>query len=160
MRCPGCNGEFEDMSGPTHEYILSSSACWAVYGEVLAREYSNPRMMQLHRVTVDAYAVQHPGVEVLPARRSVAIHLSRLYLLLEREWPITRINEAMPKISAFKDRCAWLTPPSMEGTLTVKSVLSAASNDEHEAAVMAWAESVWQAWTPHHATVRTWCADL
>lgn len=29
------------MEGPTHRYIVSSSACWALYGEVLAREFEN-----------------------------------------------------------------------------------------------------------------------
>ena len=32
-----------------------------VYGEVLAREYSDPSYVSLHRLTADTYAVQHPG---------------------------------------------------------------------------------------------------
>ena len=30
----------------------SSPACWAAYGEVLAREYSDPAYFQVHRLSV------------------------------------------------------------------------------------------------------------
>ena len=133
--------------------------CWAAYGEVLAREYSDYRLTRLHRLTVDTYAVQHPGVNVPAARRSVGLHLSRLYLLLEAGWSTERANNAMPAITEFKDRCDWLEPPLMTGTLNVLEVLQAASGEEHEMRVRAWAESVWKAWAVHHATVRKWCAE-
>jgi len=110
MRCVGCQAEFGEIDGPTHEYMLSSPDCWAAYGEVLAREYSDYRLTRLHRLTVDTYAVQHPGVNVPAARRSVGLHLSRLYLLLEAGWWTERANNAMPAITEFKDRCDWLEP--------------------------------------------------
>ncbi len=115
--------------------------------------------MRLHKLTVDTYAVQHPGVDVPAARRSVAIHLSRLYLLLEHKLPIDQVNAAMPKISARKDQFPWLAPPSMDGTLNVRS-LHAASPASHEAALQAWATSVYNAWHEHHATIRGHCAGL
>jgi hypothetical protein len=160
MRCVGCQGEFEDLAGPTHEYMLSAPACWAIYGQLLAREYSDYRLMRLHRLTVDAYAIQHPGMETPAARRSVGIHLSRLYLLLERGWPIERANEVMLVINEFKDQCGWLPPPSMAGTMTVLDVAGATSVEDHEARVKAWAGSVWNAWRSHHPTVRRWCESL
>lgn len=162
MRCVGCQAEFAEIDGPTHEYMLSSPGCWATYCEVLAREYSDYRLSRLHRLTVDTYAVQHPGVNVPAARRSVAVHLSRLYLLVEGGWPMERANNAMNAITAFKDRCDWLEPPSMTGTLSVLelSQAQAPSNQEHEKRVRAWGESVWKAWAVHHASVRKWCAGL
>src|ERR1700688_1721358 len=69
MRCIGCQAEFARIDGPTHEYVLSSPGCWAAYGEVLAREYRDYRLARLHRLTVDTYAVQHPGVNVPAARK-------------------------------------------------------------------------------------------
>ena len=159
MLCPGCQGTFPAIPGPTHEYMLSSPGCWAVYGEVLAREYSTPALMRLHKLTVDTYAVQHPGIDVPPARRSVAIHLSRLYLFLERKLPIEQVNAAMPAISARKDQLPWLTPPTMQGTLTVQSLADASLSD-HEAALLAWAQSVWTAWCEHHPTIRQFCVSL
>ncbi len=160
MRCIGCQAEFAQIDGPTHEHMLSSPGCWAAYGEVLAREYSDNRLARIHRLTVDTYAVQHPGVNVPAARRSVAVHLSRLYLLLEAGWAMERANNAMFAITEFKDRCDSLNRPPMTGTLSVLEVLQAASNQEHEKRVRAWAESVWKAWAVHHATVRKWCAGL
>jgi hypothetical protein len=160
MRCVGCQAEFGEINGPTHEYMLSSPGCWEAYGEVLAREYTDNRLARQHRLSVDTYAVQHPGVNVPAARRSVGVHLSRLYLLLEGGWPMDRANNAMLAITQFKDRCHWLEPPSMTGTLSVLDVLRAASYQEHENRVGAWAESVWKAWAVHHATVRKWGASL
>jgi hypothetical protein len=163
MLCIGCQGIFPDTPSPdtrpTHEYVLSSPGCWAVYGEVLAREYSNPTLMRLHKLTVDTYAVQHPGIDVPPARRSVAIHLSRLYLFIERRLPIEQVEAAMPRILAIKDQLPWLTPPSMQGALTIQS-LADASPSHHEAALLAWAQSVWTAWTPHQPTIRQHCAGF
>jgi hypothetical protein len=99
-------------------------------------------------------------VNLPAARRLVGVHLSRLYLLLEAGWSTERANNAMFAITEFKDRCDWLEPPSMTGTLSVLEVLQAASSEEHEMRVRAWAESVWKAWALHHATVRKWCASL
>ncbi len=160
IRCIGCQAEFPETAGPHHEYMLSAPGCWAVYGEILAREYSDSRLMRLHRLTVDTYAVQHPGVNVPAARRSVAVHLSRLYLLLERGWPMEQASDAMVAISALKDQRPWLEPPSMAGTLTVLDVAAAPSNEAHEKLVTDWAQSVWNAWKAHHPIVRSWCADL
>jgi hypothetical protein len=160
MLCVGCQAEFPDLDGPTHEYMLSAPGCWAVYGEILAREYGDFRLSKLHRLAVDAYAAQHPGVNVPAARRSVGVHLSRLCLYLELGWPMDGVNDAMPSIIAFKDKCAWLDPPSMVGTLTVLDVSQASTPEEHDICVKSWAESVCKVWTPHHPTVRKWCTTL
>lgn len=110
--------------------MLSSPGCWGTYNELLAKEYSDYARMPLHRVTMDVYAVQHPGVNVPAAKRSVALHLSRLCLLLEGGWPIDKANDAMRIISAQKNLCEWLEPPSMLGTLSVLDVLGAVSIEE------------------------------
>jgi len=140
--------------------MLSSPGCWAAYGEVLAREYQDRAYWPLHRLTVDTFAAQHPGVDTPQARNSVGIHLSRLLLILERSWPIERANDAMLAITAKKMRYPWLTPPASMGDFTVKQVLAARDAVEHLNAVEQWAESVWQAWAGHHATVREWLRDL
>ena len=40
--CPGCGALLPVENGPTHPYMRSSPACWARYGEVLAREFGDP----------------------------------------------------------------------------------------------------------------------
>lgn len=160
MRCIGCCGEFSESDGPTHEYILSAPGCWAAYGTLLEREFSDSELQSINRLTVDTYAVQHPGVNVPAARRSVGVHLSRLCLFLDAGRPIERVNDAMPAILKLKDQCVWLEPPAMLGTLNVLDVLSARTNAEHQRHVRAWAESVWKAWAIHHRAVRRWCEGL
>lgn len=160
MRCCGCNADFPDSGGPTHEYMLSSPGCWEAYGRVLAREYENPAYARLHRLTVDAYAVQHPGIDCPQARNSVGIHLSRLYLILERGWSIQRANDAMVAITAKKRTYPWVTPPNNRGAITVQDVLKSQNSSDHLHAVENWAKSAWQAWSAFHETVSRWIEDL
>ena len=134
----------------------SSPACWAAYGEVLAREYSDPAYFQVHRLSVDSYAVQHPGHENPQAIQSVAVHLIRLSLQLERQLTPEQANSAMVQATLNKGRYHWLEPPANLGDVTVANVLKAGSVEAHIAAVRRWAKAAWQAWTPHHATVREW----
>ena len=61
IACTGCGALVPDTPGPTHRYIGASPQCWALFGEVLAREYSDFRYASVHQLTVDSYAAQHPG---------------------------------------------------------------------------------------------------
>ena len=94
-KCFSCGGKFPDIDGPVHRYMDSSAGCWAVYGEVLAREYSDPSFFEVHRLTVDAYAVQHPGAKDRQSIQSVGVHLIRLCLFLERDLSPENANDAM-----------------------------------------------------------------
>jgi hypothetical protein len=161
MLCCGCGVDFGDEAGPIHRYILSSPGCWAAYGRLLTREYEDQAYWPMHRMTVDAYAVQHPGEDTPQSRASVGLHLSRLCLSLERGWPIGRVNEATPGISARqKDRYPWLTPPAARGGLSVAEVLRATDPEEHRVLVAQWARAVWNAWSRHHEMVRGWVDGL
>jgi hypothetical protein len=60
-----------------------------------------------------------------------------------------RAREAIIAALAIAYRFVWLDPPSWAGVLTIVDVGGGAD-------VRAWAESVWRAWAPHHATVRGW----
>ena len=55
VHCYGCQAEVPDISGPTHDYLGATPGCWALYGAVLAREYSDPELMVTHQLTVDAW---------------------------------------------------------------------------------------------------------
>jgi hypothetical protein len=155
-RCPGCGGTFPVMDGPTHRYMESSPGCWAAYGVVLAREYSDPACFEVHRLTVDAYAVQHPGRPLPQSIRSVGLHLVRLCLQLERGLPAEKANEAMVAAARAKHVFTWLEPPSSLGALTVADVVGLPTAAEHRQAVRAWAAAAWRAWSAHHGAVRRW----
>jgi hypothetical protein len=96
--CPGCGALVPDTDGPTHPYIGASPGCWAIYGEVLAREYREYAYPPVHRLTVDA--AQHPGVPSRGSIRSVALHLISLYLILERGYEPERATAAIRDVLA------------------------------------------------------------
>src|SRR5512139_2854537 len=83
IRCLGCGGLVPDAEGRTHEYMLSAPGCWALFNEVAVRQYEIASF-DLRRLTVDAYAVQHPGTTDRRAVQSVAVHLISLCFVLER----------------------------------------------------------------------------
>lgn len=155
QRC-GCGAETEEVVGPTHAYVLSTAGCWEAYGRVLAREYEDQERWRMHRVTVDAYALQHPGVDGPQARNSVGVHLSRLALMVGRGWPLERVNDAMVEITAKKGKYPWLEPPVKRAGMTVLDVLRAETAEEHMKMVEEWARAVWEAWGEHHAVVGEW----
>jgi len=136
--------------------MTSSPACWAAYGEVLAREYGDPAYWRLHRMTVDAYAVQHPGSVSRQAIQSVAVHLCRLCIILEEGFSIEHANDAMLAIQKVGHQFRWLEPPRSRGEVTVADVLAATTADEHLGQVERWAKSCWASWAEHHATIRSW----
>lgn len=160
MRCCGCGAEFPNIVGPTHEYMLSSPGCWEAYGRVLAQEYENRAYARLHRLTVDAYAVQHPGIDCPKARNSVGIHLSRLCLMFDWGWSVERANDAMLVITAKKQHYPWLSPPADRSAITIQHVLETGDASGHLRTVEDWAKSAWQAWADHHETVRRWVEGL
>jgi hypothetical protein len=155
-RCFSCGGEYPDIDGPVHRYMKSSPGCWAVYGEVLAREYGNPAYFEVHRLTVDAYAVQHPGAHDRQSIQSVALHLVRLCLFIEHGLSAEEANDAMLETAKDKDRFIYLEPPSSKGRITAADVAMAASPAQHKDLVRRWAHSCWKAWSAHHATIDGW----
>jgi hypothetical protein len=135
----------------------SSPGCWEIYGEVLAREYSDRAYATVHRMTVDTYAVQHPGTPSEQSIYSVGIHLLRLFLVFERGYSDAAAAKAMPVLSRLKHSFYWLTPPESLGSKTVRDVWMAEGAAQHTAAVREWAESAWQAWSAHHEQIKKWC---
>jgi hypothetical protein len=126
---------------------------------VLAREYEDFRYAKLHRLTVDCYAVQHPGEPTPQSIQSVAVHLIGLLWSIERGKPGVEATHALQRAAAHKKEFVWLDPPAVRGEVTVKDLLAAEDPEAHQECVLRWAESMWRAWAPRHDTVRRW-ADL
>jgi hypothetical protein len=146
-----------DISGPVHAYIDSAPGCWRAYGEVLAREYSDARCWSVHRLTVDAYAVQHPGKPSRRAIQSECGHLVSLCLVLERGGDPSSAA-SMQLALRHRDSFRWLPPPESMGQLTVVDVAAARMPADHVRLVREWARCAWEAWADHHETVRGWLA--
>lgn len=153
--CPSCGGRFPAIDGPIHAYMTSSPGCWARFGAVLAREYASPELMSTHRLSVDAYAVQHPGGRERRAVFSTGLHLARLMLQLEADRPPRETNDVMLALGRHKATLIFLEPPTAFA-FTVADVPLDATPQEHAAAVRRWAAVSWNAWARHHAYIREW----
>lgn len=154
ITCFSCHGLVPSVIGPVHPYMKSSPGCWQLYGEVLAREYTlesyDPLM---HRVTVDTYAIQHPGEPERRSINSVNLHLIRLYLVLHNQVEGSEANEIMKRMSEntkLKEKFVWLEPPSFENTITVADVWKAPDKGSHVKIVLEWGHSVLERWTEKH----------
>ncbi len=160
-RCPDCGIQLPAQGMPRHPYLGGSASCWALYTEVLAREYSEPLLMKSgHRLTVDAYCAQHPGKAERRTIQSVWVHLGGLYLTLERGLADDFARRIIGMLTRETGALAWLTPPPQLGDCTVVRVARAQSNAEHEEAVRVWARDVWGAWRPHHSAIKAMVSRL
>ena len=154
--CISCGASIPDTEGPVHPYLASSPGCWAIYGEVLAREFSDYRYGRKHRLTADAYAVQHPGQPSPQTIQSVAVHLAGLYLVLERGLPIEKTSLLMQRLTTYKPNFPWLESPEDLGPTTVYDVWRADNPETHLRLVQDWAASAWSAWETHHRQIKDW----
>ena len=157
--CFSCGGDFERCDGPTHKYMLSSPGCWKAYGELLAREYENTQLFgAVHRLTVDAYALQHPGdLSDRRATQSVWIHYAALHLALVDEVSHATIPARMQALTNKTFPPLPPVPPSHSVTLA-DVVAEKASN--HVLAVRTWAESAYGEWEPLRRDVAELLVDL
>jgi hypothetical protein len=135
--------------------MASSPACWAAFGRILAAEYSDPRLTPVHRLSVDAFAVQHPGGTSRQAIQSVGLHLARLHYQLEHDPGPEQANAFMLRVAARKHHLPRLTPPPAF-EVTTAHVAPLAGTEDHAAMVRRWAQSAWQSWAHAHAFIRSW----
>ncbi|MFK8014305.1 MAG: DUF5946 family protein [Gammaproteobacteria bacterium] len=143
--CFACGAMAPSDDGPSHAYMLSSPGCWALYGEVLTREYSDPALFaSSHRLTVDAYAAQHPGdLSQQRSRQSMWLHLTALYAVLELDWSH---DAAMRLLKTLTGR-ALPEPTVTPGVFDVNvERVAAANRAEHHHTVERWARTTLSAW--------------
>jgi hypothetical protein len=158
IACVGCGALVPDADVPAHRYAGASPGCWAIFGEILSREYSDIRYARVHHLTVNAYAAQHPGTPSPRSITSAAVHLIGLHLILDRAYDPVRATRAMQRAASRKTAFRWLPPPVSLGEMTVLDVRGVEDPPEYARCVEQWTRSVWAAWAPHHATVRAWAA--
>lgn len=157
--CQGCGARFlPQLPDETHPYIGASPACWASFGEVLAREFENVTFGRVHRHTVDVYSAQHPGIDDRRQRQSVALHLIGICHWLEHDLGMERLNSITRRLASSDRDWPWLDPPAAY-PMTVVDVLQARDGPEHVRLVREWAETTWGAWSAHHDQVRAWARE-
>jgi len=150
IRCPECGAIVPD----------GFASCNAVFNDVCAREYGDPIWGAAHLMTVDAYVLQHSSQH---GPRSNAFHLMRLCRLIEHgdnpaigRRPPRQQGKALEKhYRSFP----YLPPPSQPGSIAIVDVHGARTPQEHIERVRSYAQSVWNAWTVHHAWAREWATS-
>ncbi len=159
--CPDCKCELIAGASFKHPYLGASASCWSLYNVILAREYSSPVLMKsVHRLTVDAYAAQHPGIQERRTIQSVWVHLVGLHLVLERGLENNFVTQTLGALTKRAGALTWLEPPDTLGPITVQDVVDAQKVTEHEGAIRRWSQSVWEAWKPHHKAVEMISSQL
>ena len=127
--------------------------CLKLFEEILAREFSDYCYGKIHRLTVDAYSLQHPGT-YMRSGKSFAAHLTGIYAALESEDAST-VNQKMQKWLSTNpkiDKPAEL--PEQRGKLTITFIHDAVNVDEHVERVREWALEVWSLWSEYHALAK------
>lgn len=154
--CPGCGALLVGIEGPVHRYMDGSPACFEKFNTILAFEYSDWRLQSTHRLTVDTYAVQHPGEEGTRQQiQSVGLHLARLGLQLDRPTPPKETNDVMLSLTKGKHTLELLKPPK-NFSMTAADVALYAGTPLHAEKVKAWAMSAWNDWSAHHDYIKEW----
>ncbi|MBA3692979.1 MAG: hypothetical protein H0W77_06010 [Acidobacteria bacterium] len=129
------------------------AGCLKLFEEILAREFSDYRYGKIHRLTVDAYSLQHPDA-YMRSGKSFAAHLTGIYTALESEDALA-VNQTVQKwlnTNPKFDKPARL--PEQRGNITVTYIYSAVDADEHSKRVQEWARDVWSAWSEYHALAK------
>lgn len=144
-RCPGCGLVMPAGNPiPYDGYFNASDECWSLFTEVIGREFSNAVLFgQVHHLTVEAYAVQHPGG--LHPDKSIDIHLAGLYLMMERNVAPSDVAPYMQKLAERVRDWPHLDPPSSD--IWTQTIFDVAMADDHVAAVREWSAGVWRAWS-------------
>ena len=127
--------------------------CQKMFDEVIAREFSDYRYGRTHRLTVDAYSLQH-SEQYMRSGKSFAAHLTGMCSAFEYEDSLetNRIVQKWLSGNPVISKPARL--PEQRGDLTIMYIHSAADAEEHNERVQEWAHSIWDAWSEYHSLAR------
>ena len=156
-----CGAEVTTEDGPTHPYMRCLPACWRMYAELGARLASQAGHDSAH---VDCFAAQHPGGADTDRRQrqSVAIHLVALCCHLEHRVARKSLHRFRGHVSARVLPAAglsdwpFLQPPTAQLDGLTAPQLSMMNDAELPIALRDWPSQVWENWSMHHHTIRTW----
>ncbi|HLA13229.1 MAG TPA: DUF5946 family protein [Pyrinomonadaceae bacterium] len=144
------NKNSDDVCEDCRAVVLQGSVgCLKLFEDILAREFSDYRYGKIHRLTVDAYSLQHPD-KYMRSGKSFAAHLTGMCAAVEYEDALT-LNQMVQKwLSRNPQIDKPVHLPEHRGDLTITYILSASDADEHIKRVREWAQDIWSAWFEHH----------
>ncbi|MFV2038506.1 MAG: DUF5946 family protein, partial [Paracoccaceae bacterium] len=134
-------------------YMSFSPACWARYGDILAREYSDAAYWRGPRLLTDAVCAQHSVGDERRARQSLHIHLAALMMFFEDDAPKARVVGFLRK-AARGFAFGALKMPAANHLVSIAGIHGATDAARHDAAVKRYARAVFDAWQVHHRVFR------
>ena len=156
--CVSCGAMLPAIpAGAVHRYMTSSASCWAAFNALSMLENG-----AFAALTVDAFAVHHPGTPSPQTIQSVAIHLMVLHGVLERGFESSqalwlRLRPGRPSQIPKHDRFHWLTPPELTSGITAADVIAATSLLERSDRLEMWVKEVYGLWSARHgAQIAAW----
>ena len=138
--------------------LASKDKCKEIFEAILLKEFSDFRYAKVHRLTVDAYSLQHPD-EYMISAKSFAAHLTGMSCAMEYG------ND--PKLLRLLQK--WLNgkkqlikPKKLEyfGRLTISHVDKAEHGAEHVESVWEWAHDVWDTYHVYHDLAKNWIEEV
>ena len=130
-------------------------ACQKLFDDLGLRAFEDSRYGTMRRLAVDCYACQHD--RYILSGRSLAAHLTGVAVAIEHGGA-EQVNERVQRWLSRTRHVEKPAIPRARGNITIADVAGAAP-DEYAAAVHRWADSIWTAWSAHHALAREWIAS-
>lgn len=132
----------------------SNQKCKEIFDIIIAREFSDFRYAKFHRLTVDAYSLQHPDPYMISAK-SFAAHLTGMCCAIEYDNDRNLLRILQQWLNGKKQ----IEKPKLldnVGSQTISRVVSAGDGTEHAKLIKEWAENVWDAYALYHNLAREW----
>lgn len=130
--------------------------CLASWGKIGTREFAHPEYFTFHRLTVDAYCLQHPE-RFMISTKSAAAHLAAMCWTMERGLSRHLPEELKVFVDGPKTFARLPPPPPLErGSITQADLACVTTLREYETRSWEWARAAWGAWSAHHAQARAW----
>ena len=136
----------------------SAEECERIFHSILLKDFSDFSCAKVHRLTVDAYSLQHPDVYMISSK-SFAAHLTGICCAME----YGNDPELFRLLQKWLNRKKQIPrPENLEnfGNLTIAHVSQAKSGPEHVDLVWEWARDVWEAYRPYRGLAMKWIESV
>jgi len=133
--------------------------CRALFDALASKEFSDPNYFRMHRLSVDAYCLQHPE-QYMVSSKSAAAHLAAMCWSMERGLSLHMPKPLKLWVDGPREYIRVLPPPFRErGNITISDAFKATSPEDYEVIVWDWAKSAWNAWSNYWDLARSWVQE-
>lgn len=147
MACPECGAAIDGGAEACHDLMSSMTS-----------RSPDPARLVVRRTFADAYALQHPKSQCAWPQ-DVAAHLLNLCCAIEHNSSLDIYSGMKTWLRRAKDLES-LQPPDERGSMTIVDAAAVDDLEEYFDVVRKWGRCVWEAWYPHHDTVRGWIEEI